>query len=75
MHVVSVVFGIHRPQNVKSHRLCSPLSSLFNLRFEADKWQNFSDKPDEQSQACLNSDMARKGGRWAHFLVHVDRLK
>ena len=28
-----------------------------------DSWQNLFDKPNEQSQACLDSAMARKGGR------------
>ena len=27
-----------------------------------DSWQNLFDKPNEQSQACLDSAMARKGG-------------
>ena len=32
-----------------------------------DIWQNIFDKPNEQSQACLSSAMARKGGRWAQY--------
>ncbi|MDY5322053.1 MAG: hypothetical protein SPG93_10435, partial [Prevotella sp.] len=27
---------------------------------------NLFDKPNEQSQACLDSAMARKGGHWAN---------
>ena len=38
-------------------------SSTYVLRL--DSLQNLFDKPNEQSQACLASAMARKGGRWA----------
>ena len=30
-------------------------------------WQNLFDKPNEQSQACLDPAMARKGGRWVQY--------
>ena len=39
-------------------------SSTYVLRL--DILQNLFDKPNEQSQACLDSAMARKGGRWAN---------
>ncbi|MDY5320772.1 MAG: hypothetical protein SPG93_03760, partial [Prevotella sp.] len=29
--------------------------------------QKLFDKPNEQSQACLDSAMARKGGRWTNL--------
>ena len=36
-----------------------------------DSWQNLFDKPNEQSQACLDSAMARKGG---HKPIRLDLI-
>ena len=67
MHVVSVVFCIYRTQNVSLIGRVARYtpSSTFYLRL--DILQNLFDKPNEQSQACLDSAMARKGGRWTQY--------
>ena len=44
---------------------CYTPSSTYVL--SPDSWKNLFDKPNEQSQACLDSAMARKGGRGAQY--------
>ena len=67
MHVVSVVFCIYRSQNVSLIGRVARYTPSSTYVLRLDILQNLFDKPNEQSQACLDSAMARKGGCWAQY--------